>query len=307
MRELSPTDLNSNFSGVERVLLNPEKFKLKLGIGRDAYLSLRAARSFSDAWQLVGVYGAAAKGAAFAQSSFVASTFFAPAAPTGVLAWFGLAAAAPAATPAAVVALAALTTGGAVYGVTRMYKSYVDERVEEVPKFLNTALDILASSSFDFIGNLALKIAVIDGDIDKSEIETIRDYFAAEWGFDPDYLDKSIPILIENIERNRLTDMTKSLAEFAINNPDCNFDAIRCEIMTILKEVAEADGILDEREEMAIERIHKLLEQEASFGATVSRTLSTTTKTVSGAAGTAASSLQSAMVGLASKILSKKS
>lgn len=306
MTEDSFAEFSKTFSGVNRVLLNPEKFKLRLGIGRDAYLSLKAVKSLSGAWQLWDVYGVAAKGAAIAQSSAVASTFFAPAAPTGLLAWLGIAATAPAVTPAAIVVAAALTTGGAYYGVTRIYKSYVDERVEEIPKFLNTALDVLASSSFDLMGSLALKVAAIDGKIDHSELIAIKEYFEAEWGFDPGYLDQALSVLVENIDRNKLTDMVKALSDFAIHNPDCNFEAIRREIELILTEVAEADGFLDEREEMAIERINKSLEQEASFGASVGRAINATSKSVGGIASDAANNLQSAMAGLTDKILRKK-
>lgn len=259
----------ADFSEVKSVLANPEKIKLKLGIGSDAYTSLRTAKAVAQIWNIVSAAGA---GASVAASTTVASTFFGT--------FWSSVGLATAVTPVGWIIGAAVVSGGACYGVTRLFKSYSGSRVEEVPKFLNTALDVLAASLFDLMGNLALKVAAIDGHVDASELESINSYFVEEWGFDQIYLDHALAVLSENIERTRLSEMIRSLADFAISNPDCNFDVVRGEIRNILTEVAEADGKLDEREEMAIQRINKFLEEQATLTKSASRTISSMAKSV---------------------------
>ena len=95
----------------------------------------------------------------------------------------------------------------------------------------------------------------------------------------------ALSVLEENINRARLSEMTKALAEFALNNSDCNFQALRQEIKAILTEVAEADGLLDEREEMVIEHINKSLEEHATLAKSASRAISSTVTSVSELAG----------------------
>lgn len=257
----------AGFSEVKTVLANPEKFKIKLGIGSDAYASLKAAKTVSQIWYIGGAAGA---GAIVSKSTTVASTFFAT--------FWSSVGLTTAVTPIGWIVGAAVVSGGAYYGVMRLFKFYSGSRVEEVPKFLNTALDVLATSLFDLMGGLALKVASIDGHIDSTELDTIRSYFVEEWGFDETYIRHALNVLSENIDRSRLSDMTKALADFATNNPDCNFDAVRNEIKSILTKVAEADGSLDEREEMAIERINSSLQEHASLTKSASRAISDTAK-----------------------------
>lgn len=285
----------SDFSEVKTVLANPEKFKIKIGIGGDAYTSLKAAKTVSQIWD---IGGAAGTGASVAASTTVASTFF------GTF-WSSIGVA-TAVTPIGWIVGAAVVSGGAYFGVVRLFKSYSGSRVDEVPKFLNTGLDVLATSSFDLMGSLALKIASIDGHIDPTELDAIHDYFVDEWGFDETYIRLALTVLSENIDRSRLSDMTKTLADFAINNPDCNFDAIRNEIKNILTEVAEADGSLDEREEMAIERINSSLQEHSSLTRSASRAISGTAKSVSDFANSTANNLHASVSGLAGKIFGNK-
>lgn len=290
------TQVITGFSEVKSVLANPEKFKIKLGIGSDAYTSLKAAKTVSQIWD---IGGAAGTGASVAASTTVASTFFGT--------FWSSVGLATAVTPIGWIVGAAVVSGGAYYGVIRLFKSYSGSRVEEVPKFLNTALDVLATSSFDLMGSLALKVASIDGHIASTELDAIHSYFVEEWGFDENYMRHALTVLSENIDRSRLSDMTKALADFATNNPDCNFDAVRNEIKNILTEVAEADGSLDEREEMAIERINSSLQEHASLTKSASRAISGTAKSVGDLANSTANNLHATVSGFASKIFGNKS
>ena len=78
-----------SFDEVRCVIANEEKFKLKLGIGRDAFASLKVAGVVGKIWD---VGGAAGTGGTVAASGAVASTFF------GTF-WTGLGWTAAASTP----------------------------------------------------------------------------------------------------------------------------------------------------------------------------------------------------------------
>lgn len=301
MKALSEEQQVHSFDDVRSVLANEERFKVKLGIGSDAFTSLRAGRLVGQLWDLSGAVGT---GASVAASNTVATTFFSTLATA--LPW------ATAATPIGWVVGAAVASGGAYYGVSRLFKSYSGSRVDEIPKFLNTALDVLGTSVLDLLGSLSLKVASIDGEIDRSERSSMEEYFVEEWGYDRAYVVHALDVLEQNIEKTRLSDMTGSLAEFAKANPDCNFNIIQAELRKLLVEIAEADGHLDEREEMAIERIENALQKQNSILKSASQSISAAAsgatraasaagKTASGAVSNASSALRGAVGNLWSK------
>lgn len=255
-----------SFNDVQCIVANEERFKVKLGAGLKGYTSLKTVDLFN---QISSIGGAAKTGAGLASSSTVASTFF----PT----LFSNLGFASAATPVGWVIAAAVASGGVYYGASRLFKSYYGSRVDEVPKFLNTALDVLAASTLDLLGSLSLRVALIDGEIDPAELSSMTNYFVEEWGYDRNYVSHTLDILMQNADKTRLNEMTRSLAEFARANPDCDFVTIQSEIRKLLVEIAEADGEIDEREEMAIERIENALDAQNSFLNSISETLSTVT------------------------------
>ncbi|NIZ61969.1 hypothetical protein DL239_13390 [Sedimentitalea sp. CY04] len=271
-----------SFDAVKGVVSNDLLFKSKLGIGADAYASLRTGKMLQQLWDVGGV---AATGAGVAASTTVASTFFG-----SFLTAAGLV---TAVTPIGWVVGAAAATGGVYYGVTRLFHSYSETRVEEIPKFINTPIDVLGAALLDLLGSLALKVAAIDGVIDPSERQAMRSHFVDAWGYDAAYVASALNVLEENIERTRLADMTASLAEFALANPDCNFTAIQSQIATLLEEIAAADGILDEREEMAIEKILNSLREQNSTLSSLKRTITSPVKGASSALGWVAGKFRS--------------
>jgi uncharacterized tellurite resistance protein B-like protein len=253
-----------SFDEVKTVLANQERFKIKLGIGSDAFASLKVGKFVGQLWDMGGAVGT---GASLAASKSVAGIFF------GSF-WTTLPFTAAAITPVGWVVGAAVVSGGAYYGVSRLFKSYAGSRMDEVPKFLNTGLDVLAASALDLLGSLALKVAAIDGHIDASERAAMEEYFVEEWGYAPDYVQHALDVLQQNVDKSRLSEMANSLAEFSRQNPDCNFQAIQAELRKLLTEIAEADGHLDEREEMAIERIENSLRERNSLISSTGRVFS---------------------------------
>lgn len=247
MNAKSSEDPLAKFEGVTQVVADSLRFKRKLAIGEDAYTSIKLGRAISKIWDVGGV---AATGAGVAASGTVAGTFFSS---TGLLASIGFGAAAV--TPVGWVVAAAVVSGGTYYGVTRAIARYAGSRVEVIPRFINSPIDQLGAALLDMMGALALKVALIDGKIAPSERLSMLDYFVAEWGFDRSYASKALDLLEKDGALRPIKPMTAAIAKFVANHPDCNFSAFQTEMMTLLREVAEADSVLDEREELAIAAI----------------------------------------------------
>lgn len=239
------------FDDVQTVVADPLRFKAKLGIGSDAYLTMKIGKRLQSLWDVGGV---AATGASVAASTTVASTFFSAG---GFLSAIGLGAAA--ATPVGWVVGAAMASGAAYYGITRLFSGYGDDRIISVPKFINTPIDVLGTRLVELIAPLAIKLARIDGNYDPRERDVIVSYFVDQWGIDKSFLEAAITVIEENTTDQTLNDIATSLAQFKKDNPDCNYSKMCKDILEFLREVASADNFLDEREDMAIERIEKVL------------------------------------------------
>lgn len=259
---ITQSDFEDRFEQVDQVVAVPERFKVRLGIGENAYASLRIKNKLREFWDVGGM---AATGAGVAASSTVANTFFASTATGGVLGWLGLGAAA--ATPLGWVVAAAVASGGAYWGVTRAISGFAESRVQVIPKFLNTPMDLLAASLFDLIGALAARISMIDGNVDERERSYIIEHFIADWGLDRAYVTQALALIYDTAHEGRVKDLAKALASFQVENPDCNPAAMRSELIQFLRELAAVDGYVHELEELAIDAIERVLleETEVSF------------------------------------------
>ena len=274
-------EMDDGFSGIECVITEPLKFKAALAIGEDAYTSLRCSNKVKEWWDLIGAIGG---GAAAAQSSFVATTFFAP---HWLLATFGFGVAV---TPVGWVVAAAVVSGGAWYGIQKVLGGAVDSRITKVPKFINTPIDVLAVSLFDLLAPLGLKVADADGAVTDDERATILRYFVRTWGFDERFAKAGIAHLEQHLANFSIDDIARRLAEFKKNSPDCNYEAMSQNILEFLNEVMEADGRIDEAEEMAIGSIRAIFSETGksalsegigSISGSVNETFKRTVETIS--------------------------
>ncbi len=261
------------FSDIDEIVTEPLKFKAKLAIGENAYTSLRMKNALYKIWDVGGASGAAAMAA---NSPVIASTFFAK---TGFLATLGFGSAA--ATPIGWVIAAGVISGGTWMGITNYIKSISEGQVTTVPNFINTPLDVLALSLFDLIAPLALRIAAIDGKIDPEEKRTIGTYFVKEWGYDSEFIDRGLTFIETRLSGFSIKSLAETLAEFQQQNPDCNFKSMTKEILDFLRNVIESDGTVDEREEMAIEKVDNVFREAAKFS--ISKTTQAGWETVSNA------------------------
>lgn len=241
------------FDGVGRVVAEPLKFKTKLDIGEDVFASLQAARYAGDLWQ-VGT--AAAAGGLAASSSAVAGTFFGG----GWLAALGIGAAV---TPVGWVVGAAVASGAACYGVLRLYRGYEGSRVRKVPAFINTPVDVLGAALFDLMCSLAICVAQEAEEVDDAERAAIAEYFISEWGLDPTYVAAALPVIEQSAQGRSVEEIAETLAAYKRDNPDCNFDTLRAELLAFLTEIAAADGVLHDAELAAIARTDQIFQKAA--------------------------------------------
>lgn len=244
------------FDNIETLIDESLKFKAKLAIGEDAYTSLRVKNSVCEAWDTLGV---AASAATVAQSATVASTFFAP---TGFLAALGVGAAV---TPVGWIVAASVVTGGAWLGATRYLKKGTSDKTIIIPKFINTPIDVLALALFDLLAPLALKVAEIDGHIHKDEKKLIHNYFVKEWGYNDKFIYTGLAFTESRLSNYSVKELAETLAEYKKTNPDCNYEFMSKEILSFLRNIMHADGVIDEREEMAIEKVEMIFNKVNEF------------------------------------------
>ena len=250
---MAHTDETYRFDGVGRVVAEPLKFKAKLDIGEDAFASLQAARLVGDLWQ-VGT--AATAGGLAASSSTVAGTFFGGS-------WLTALGIGAAVTPVGWVVGAAVASGAACYGVLRLYRGYEGSRVKKVPAFINTPIDVLGAALFDLMASLAIRVAREAEEIDDAERAAIADYFITEWGLDPAYVAAAMPVIEQSAEDRSVDEIAEALAIYKRDNPDCNFDTLKAELLAFLTEIAAADGVLHDAELAAIARTDRIFQKAA--------------------------------------------
>lgn len=270
------------FEGVDDVVEDELRFKAKLSIGEDAYTSTRIKKSVFEAWDVAGV---AATGAQVASSAFVAQKFFAA---PGLLAAIGIG---TAATPIGWVIAASVLSGGAWLGITRYLKDG-SGKTTVIPDFINTPLDVLGLGLFDLMAPLAMKVAAVDGHFHESELDTIKHYFVRRWGYSEQFVDRGLDFVSQKLGDYDIKTAAATLSAFARDNPDCKANVMLADIKSFLRDVMEADGRIDEREEMAIERVEKLFAEEMRFS--MSRTVEPVGKMATKMAGGIRSGISSA-------------
>ena len=221
---------------------------------RGAYRSLTIRKR---AFELLRPLGGAGVGATVASSSAIATTFF----PTGILGALGLA---TAATPIGWVIGSAVFSGVAWTVVARKLDSLSSSRVDEIPKFINSPLDLLAVSIFDLVCSLAVKLAAVDGKFHERERVEITRYFVETWGYD----ERFVKLAVDMVNESELgfSELVENLREFTRSNRDCHAPAVLRNVLGFLHEVAEAsDGIRECERHALMQAERALTPEEGAF------------------------------------------
>lgn len=233
----------------EQVIADPLRFKQRLRIGRQAFRVLQTKDTLQDFWNAAG---AGAAGATIASSSYVATTFFAP---TGLMAWLGLA---TAATPVGWVLAAAIGCVGLYFCASRGLAA--DQRfVDEIPKFISTPLDLLGLGLFSLMSPLVIRVALVDGHFDRREREAILEHLIADWGYDRAFATQELARLEAIDTQASVEVLAHNLSKFIASNPDCNASEMQRELLDFVRELICADGIVRTEETAALGAINKIL------------------------------------------------
>ncbi len=238
-------DLESFFGdGIECVVHDSDKFRRKLNIGADAFKYLSNAENLG-AFTTAITSGAGAAGMALV--GWYSSM--------GILSQIGFAIGFLS-TPLVWVAVAGAGGAATAYLTQWIYQSAKTEAVTEIPNFINSPLDVLASSLCDLICPVLLKIAYADANFCQQERERIRTYFIDEWGIDTGYVDNLLNYDEAHLSSYNWTVLDQTLLAIE-KSGDIKYSYLAEEIIQIAEGVMLADGIKHEGE---LEEIQKLKE-----------------------------------------------
>ena len=253
-------DLDDFFAQNEEVIVNePLKFKAKLGIGERAYGLLRAREHMTTFSEAIGV---GATGSAIAASGAVAGTFFASSGfMASTLSVVGLGA--TAVTPIGWVIAAGVISGGAYAGVSRLFESSKDNGLIVIPKYINTPLDIISVALIELMLPVSLKMANAGGSMHTSELGAIKRFFSEEWGYNPSFVSRLIDEYRTQTDLVSYSKLAGSLGSYCAKSKDCDKEAIMTGFIKHLREVIEADGVIDEKEVEELNYLTGLLISES--------------------------------------------
>ncbi|MCX2983409.1 hypothetical protein EYC98_21325 [Halieaceae bacterium IMCC14734] len=266
--------------GNEVLVQEPLKFKAMLGIGERAYGLLRTREHMSTFSEAIGVGATASSVAA---SGAVASTFFASSGfMASTLSTIGIGF--TAATPIGWVIAAGVISGGAYVGVTRMFEKSKDTGLVIVPKYINTPLDVIAVALIELMLPVSLKMAHTGGGMTSAERKAIEAYFADSWGYSSGFVSRLVEEYQEQLDSVSYERLAESLGVYCADSKDCDKEAIMSGFVTHLREVIEADGVVDADEQEQLDYMTGLLiseAQSAGAGAVVTDALSNAARGIS--------------------------
>ena len=241
------------------VLRDSLAFKAKLGIGEKAYGALRKRENLTTISEAIGVGTLASSAAA---SGVVATTFFS--ASSGVLgsalSAIGLGAAAT--TPVGWVVAAGVLAGGGYLGVSRILERPKNDGLIIIPKYINTPLDTIAVALVELILPLSLKVAEAGG-CGPTERAVIVKHFANEWGYDEGFISNLADNYNQELSAVNTARLVQALIHYVKESPDCDQETVLNDFTQLLREVIEADGIVEEKELLMMQYVTDLISVEA--------------------------------------------
>jgi len=223
---------------IEAVVAEPLRFKGRLGIGEDAYATLRHAKTVRAYWDLLGAVGG---GAAVVKAAAL-----------------GLGAAS---TPLGWVLAGAALSGGAWYGIQRALNNATQSRVTVIPKCINTPIDALALSLFDLLAPLALKLAAPDGHPKQAALRCLTRYLVDDWGYDARFVRSGLAHLRPQLAQIDGSELGTQLATFMKASPDCNYALMSQDLLAFLRQLLLLEGPLDAAAEQALAAVRAEFEE----------------------------------------------
>ena len=245
-------EFDSVFDDDEIVVTNDIKFKAALGIGEKAFKSMKIRENLTTFSEALGV-GTAVAGVANTVTIGSLLGFS-----SGGILGTGLLASGTVPGLNVIVAVGVISAGAYV-GVSKFFAKGKDAKIMVVPKFINTPLDLLATSLAAFFIPLGLKIGMADGTLEPVEELKLKKYLTSEWGFAASFVSKMIDRYKSDEKLESYNDIIISFGAFINNNEDCDAEEIKLSVMNLLRQISDADGVLTEKEEIELTYIGNLL------------------------------------------------
>ena len=87
----------------------------------------------------------------------------------------------------------------------------------------------------------------------------MKKYLVDEWGFAAPFVAKMIEQFKTEKQLASYKEILSSFGEFIDKNEDCNPEEIKASLMSLLRQISEADGVLTEKEDIELNFIENLL------------------------------------------------
>ena len=242
-------------SDIVKILDHPLLFKSKLNIGSEAFRYLSAAKNLSSFLEMASG-GIAAAGA----------TAIAWYAGLGTFGKLALGAGLFVTWPIEWIGLAGAGGLGAVFGGKKLLNRAKKNCVDEVPKFINTPLDLLSISVFEILAPISVKIAKSDSEFCEEEIEYILNYFLNEWGYNRHFVERSILEMSQNADNISFDKLGKILTKVCQRAKDLKHDYVKTEIIRLARDVIAADGQIKLTEQNALKQLENSLSKDSNKG-----------------------------------------
>ena len=237
---------------IDCVVLDPLKFKHKLDIGSEAFSYLSKAENINSITSSIstGVGASTAVGLSWISS-------------LGVMGKAGLIIG-TVAPPIGWMVFAGLNAAALSYGIQHFFKKAKKDGITEIPKFVNTPLDLLASSVVTLIAPVMVLIGKSDGNFCNQEREFIASYFESEWGISRNYVVRQINSLT-GMESKQVYDQLDRLLNEIESTGDVKRESVVSELVNVVKKLIEIDGEVHDLEISELRKIEALVKKSSPF------------------------------------------
>ena len=231
-------DFLHELSKQEKILCNDFVFKAKLKFSYDAYEYLKKAENLKN---FAEVLASATAGGAVATIAWWSSA--------SILTKFAIAVGL-ASVPVSWPVIGIVIGGGSYFGIKKLFNRIKKETVEEIPKFINAPIDLLALNLLDFLMPILAKMITADGYIHPKERKIVVDNLVSNWGYCREFVEIYLNKFLNDPELQdfEYKSVAKSIDEVTKEVKELNRKELIQAILHEVEEVIKADGKIDPKE-----------------------------------------------------------
>ncbi|MFC1577616.1 TerB family tellurite resistance protein [Thermodesulfobacteriota bacterium] len=249
------SSLNSTISDAfdeenQQILNNEHQFKIKLKIGENTHQHLSKVKKVVTIGTISSIAigsGAITNAAWLSSLGVFGKTAFLLGIGSNPYGW--------------IVGVGVGTALGA-YGIKKLINSADNSTTHKIPKYINGDIDIVALCVSDLLFPPAVMIACTDQDFCNKERKCIVDYFVDEYGYDKNFVQNTIAFIEKNVKSVDYRELKKSIVEVCNTNKDLDKDVIINDLLKVLQEVAQADGVIHPNENTELKLANTYLKKK---------------------------------------------